>query len=79
MKRFIIIEAILAGIKIVTVARQLGVSRSWASRAANASSRRQLLAGLFELGRERLNALFDQSRGPCESEGALRGAVGPRA
>src|SRR3981189_259953 len=49
MKRFIIIEAILAGIKIVTVARHLGVSRSWASREANAPGTRNLLAELLEL------------------------------
>lgn len=61
MKRFVIIEAILAGIKIAAVARQLGVSRSWASREANASGTRNLLAYLLEQRRERLEALCDQT------------------
>jgi hypothetical protein len=60
-KRYIIAGALLAGIKIAAVARQLGVSRSWASREANAPGTRQLLADLFELHRERMNALFDQT------------------
>jgi hypothetical protein len=50
-----------AGIKIAAVARQLGVSRSWASREAHASGTRNLLAYLFEQRRERLEALFDQT------------------
>jgi hypothetical protein len=51
----------LAGIKIAAVARQLNVSRSWASREANAAGTRQLLAELFEPHRERMNALFHQA------------------
>ncbi|MEO5950901.1 MAG: hypothetical protein ABIQ44_00355 [Chloroflexia bacterium] len=51
----------MAGIKIATVARQLGVSRSWASREANASGTRNLLAVLLEFHRERLEALFDRT------------------
>ena len=50
-----------AGIKIAAVARQLGVSRSWASREANAPGTRNLIAELLDLRRERLNALFDQT------------------
>jgi hypothetical protein len=61
MKRQIIAGALLAGIKIATIARQLGVSRSWASREANAPGTRPLLADLFELCRERVKALFDQA------------------
>ena len=60
-KRYIIAGALLAGIKIATVARQLGVSRSWASREANAPGTRQLLAELLEPHRERMNALCDQA------------------
>jgi hypothetical protein len=48
-------------IKIATVARQLGVSRSWASREANAHGTRQLLSELLKLRRERLTALFHQA------------------
>ena len=50
-----------AGIKIAAVARQLGVSRSWASREANAPGTRNLLAELLEPHRKRLNELFDQT------------------
>jgi hypothetical protein len=37
------------------------VSRSWASREANAPGTRNLLAELLELHRERVNKLFDQT------------------
>ena len=36
------------------------MSRSWASREANAPGTRSLIAELLELRRERMNALFDQ-------------------
>jgi hypothetical protein len=57
-KRYIIAGALLAGIKIAAVARQLGVSRSWASREAHAPGTRQLLADLFELHRERMKLVI---------------------
>jgi hypothetical protein len=60
-KRYIIAGALLAGFKIAAVARQLNVSRSWASREANAPGTRNLLAELLELHRERVNELFDQT------------------
>jgi len=60
-KRCIIAGAILFGIKIATVARQLGVSRSWASREANAPGTRHLMAVLLEPYRERLEVLCDQA------------------
>ena len=47
-KRYIIAGALLAGIKIAAVARQLGVSRSWASREANAPGTRNLIAVLID-------------------------------
>jgi hypothetical protein len=50
-----------AGLKIAAVARQLGVSRSWASREANAPGTRILIADIFELRRERMDALCDQA------------------
>jgi hypothetical protein len=37
------------------------VSRSWASREANAPGTRIFIADLFELRRERVKALFDQA------------------
>ncbi len=60
-KRYIIAGAILGGIKIAAVARQLGVSRSWASREANAAGTRSLIAVLLEPYREHLEALCDQA------------------
>ena len=60
-KRYLVAGAVLAGIKIAAVARQLGVSRSWASREANAPGTRNLLAELLEHHRERLIALFDRT------------------
>jgi hypothetical protein len=46
---------------VAAVARQLGVSRSWASREANAPGTRLLIAELFESRRDRLSRLFDQT------------------
>jgi hypothetical protein len=43
-----------------TAARQLGVSRSWASREANAPNTRVLIEELLETRREPLSELFDQ-------------------
>jgi hypothetical protein len=60
-KRCIIAVAVLAGVKIATAARQLGVSRSWASREANAPGTRLLIAQLLAPHRERLGVLFDQT------------------
>jgi len=60
-KRRIIAGAVLAGIKVAAVARQLGVSRSWASREANAPGTRLLTAQLLAPHRERLSRLFDQT------------------
>jgi hypothetical protein len=51
---------LLAGITIAAVARQLHVSRSWASREANAAGTRILIAKVFETNRERTSALFDR-------------------
>jgi hypothetical protein len=60
-KRCIIAVAVLAGIKIATVARRLRVSRSWASREANAPGTRILIAELLAPHHERLSRLFDQT------------------
>ena len=50
LQRLIIAEALLQGLKIAAVARRLGVSRSWASREANAPQTRLMLAALLESG-----------------------------
>jgi hypothetical protein len=59
--RYIITGALLAGITVAAVARQPAVSRSRASREANAPGTRILVARLFDSQRERLNKLFDQT------------------
>ena len=51
----------LDAVKIAAVARELNVSRSWASREENAPGTRILIADIFELRRERMNALCDQT------------------
>jgi hypothetical protein len=60
-KRYIIAGALLAGIKVASVPKQLNVSRSWASREANAPGTHNLLAELLEPYRKRLNALCNQT------------------
>jgi hypothetical protein len=46
-KRYITAAAILAGVKIADVARQLRVSRSWASREAHTPATQLLFADLL--------------------------------
>ena len=58
-KRLIIPEALIQGIQIAAVARRLGVSRSWASREANAPETRLMLAALFARHAERMGQLLD--------------------
>ena len=76
-KRFIIAEAVLAGIKIAAVARQLGVSRSWPSREANAPGTGKLIAELLELRRERMDALCDQDLDVTIAHFPIRGLHNP--
>jgi hypothetical protein len=49
------------GVTVAAIARQLGVSRSWASREANAPGTKILITKLFEAKRERINAVFDRT------------------
>ena len=65
-KRYIIAGALIAGIAVAAIARKLQVSRSWASREANAPGTRVLIAELFESRRERINAVFEQTLGVIE-------------
>jgi hypothetical protein len=48
-------------VKTAARPRAARLSRSWASREANAPGTRNLLAELLELHRERMNELFDQT------------------
>jgi hypothetical protein len=61
LKRLIIAEAIVNGSRIAAVARELGVSRSWASREANAPETRLVVADLFERNAEKINGLIRQA------------------
>jgi hypothetical protein len=60
-KRYIIAAAVISGIRIAHIARQIGVSRSWASREAHSPGVRSILAQLIEKPKERIGRLFDQS------------------
>ena len=48
-------DAVFDGTTAGAVARQLGVSRLWASREANSPGTRLLIAELFEANRERIS------------------------
>jgi hypothetical protein len=54
----IIAEAVVAGKPIATVARQLGVTRSWASREAHASETGALIDQLMVRNKDWLEKLF---------------------
>ena len=43
-KRYIVTASLISGLKVVEIARQIGVSRSWASREANSPGVRNIMA-----------------------------------
>ncbi len=47
LQRLVIAEALVQGTRIATIARNLRVSRSWASREANAPQTRVMLASML--------------------------------
>ena len=49
------------GFKVVEIARQIGVSRSWASREANSAGVRNIIADLFRENWDSIKALFSQA------------------
>jgi hypothetical protein len=61
LQRLIIAESLIQGVKIAALARKLGVSRSWASREANAPATRLLLTALMERHSEKFGQLLDQA------------------
>jgi hypothetical protein len=71
--------ALIVGITVAAAARQLGVSRSWASREANAPGTRSLIAELFEANSERINAVLDQMLAVIEAAFQARKIVLVRA
>jgi hypothetical protein len=58
-RRIHIATAVVAGQSITATARQLGISREWASRIANAPETQQIIASLANAHLERLYDLFD--------------------
>jgi hypothetical protein len=61
LQRLVIAEAIFQGAKIAAIARRLGVSRSWASREANAPQTRVMLVSLLDSRAETIAALTDHA------------------
>jgi hypothetical protein len=57
--RIEIATSVAAGQSITATARQLGISREWASRIANAPETQQIIASLVNTQLERLYDLFD--------------------
>jgi hypothetical protein len=62
----IIAEAVVARKPIATVARQLGVTRSWASREAHAAETGDLIGQLLLGHKDRLEALFTSALGAMD-------------
>ena len=58
-RRIQIATSVAAGQSIAATARQLGISREWASRIANAPETQQIVASLVNAQLERLYALFE--------------------
>ena len=57
-KRYIIAAAVTLGVKIAHVARQIRVSRPWASREANSPAVRALIADLIAARREHVTRVL---------------------
>src|SRR4051794_18709359 len=68
MKRMVIACAVLQGLKITEVARDLGVSRSWASREAHHPKTQLFIARLKKQ---------DPETAVCSLQCALKGDRGP--
>ena len=60
-KRYIIATGLILGLKVVEIACQIGVSRSWASREANSAGVRNIIAELIRENWEQIQALFSQA------------------
>lgn len=60
-KRYIVAAGLIMGLKVVDIACQIGVSRSWASREANSPGVRNIIADLFRRNWDRIKALFSQA------------------
>src|SRR5215217_7209812 len=61
LQRLVIAEALVQGVQIATIARNLRVSRSWASREANAPQTRVMLASMLDNRAESIARLIDHA------------------
>ena len=57
-KRYFIAAAVITGVRIADAARQVGVSRSWASREAHSAGVRNIIAEAIMANAEKVAALF---------------------
>ena len=60
-KRYMIAAGLIRGLKIVEIASQIGVSRSWASREANSAGVRNIIGELIRDNWGQIRALFSQA------------------
>ncbi len=61
LQRLVIAEALVQGTRITTIARNLRVSRSWASREASAPQTRVMLACMLNNRAESIARLIDHA------------------
>jgi hypothetical protein len=60
-RRLHIAASVAGGRSIAAAARELGISREWASKIANAPETQQIIASLAQAHAERIYDLFDQA------------------
>ena len=60
-KRYIIATCLIVGLKVVDIARQIGVARSWASREANSAGVRNIIDDAFRENWGRVREFFSQA------------------
>ena len=56
-----IATGLIIGLKVVDIACQIGVSRSWASREANSPGVRNIIAEVIRESCQQIKALFSQA------------------
>src|SRR5690349_6993599 len=65
-KQYVIAGGVIMGLKIADIARQVGVSRSWASREANSPAVRNIIGELIWSDREKIKELLMRSADAIE-------------
>ena len=71
LQRLVIAEALVQGTRIATIARTLRVSRSWASREANALQTRDMLASMLNNRAESFYRHLQQKVGKVSRDASL--------